>query len=172
MYCLYNLDDEAFKPFRLCIHDRDFTVGQRITENIIENIAKSRKVYMCCCNVTSSEESIWMMNFFFFCTLKVIIVLSRGYVESKWCQFELHLSQHRLLESERRDALVLILLEDVPKQQQNAGLRYLMSTRTYLAWRSDSEGQQLFWQRLRQVLMARPYSSPSKSEAASNASTW
>jgi hypothetical protein len=47
MYCLYNLDDEAFKPFRLCIHDRDFTVGQRITENIIENIAKSRKVYIC-----------------------------------------------------------------------------------------------------------------------------
>jgi hypothetical protein len=85
----------------------------------------------------------------------VIIVLSRGYVESKWCQFELHLSQHRLLESERRDALVLILLEDVPKQQQNAGLRYLMSTRTYLAWRSDQEGQKLFWLRLRQVLTAR-----------------
>ncbi|XP_046644826.1 toll-like receptor Tollo isoform X1 [Daphnia pulicaria] len=120
--------DCVVKPFRLCIHDRDFTVGQRITENIIENIAKSRKV---------------------------IIVLSRGYVESKWCQFELHLSQHRLLESERRDALVLILLEDVPKQQQNAGLRYLMSTRTYLAWRSDQEGQKLFWLRLRQVLTAR-----------------
>ncbi|XP_059351036.1 toll-like receptor 13 [Daphnia carinata] len=117
--------NEHFKPFRLCIHDRDFTVGQRITENIIENIAKSRKV---------------------------VIVLSRGYVESKWCQFELDLSHHRLLESERRNALVLVLLEEVPKQQQNAGLRYLMSTRTYLEWRSDPEGQKLFWQRLRQVL--------------------
>ena len=84
-----------------------------------------------------------------------MIVLSRTYVESKWCQFELHLSQHRLLESERRDALVLILLEDVPKEQQNAGLRYLLSTRTYLAWRNDIEGQQLFWQRLRQVLTVR-----------------
>lgn len=30
--------------FHLCLHDRDFTVGQQITENIIENIAKSRKV--------------------------------------------------------------------------------------------------------------------------------
>jgi hypothetical protein len=129
--------------------------------------------YICAVAMSPHQrnQSEWWISFFF-CTLKVIIVLSRGYVESKWCQFELHLSQHRLLESERRDALVLILLEDVPKQQQNAGLRYLMSTRTYLAWRSDSEGQQLFWQRLRQVLMARPYSSPSKSEAASNASTW
>lgn len=84
-----------------------------------------------------------------------MIVLSRSYVESKWCQFELHLSQHRLLESERRDALVLILLEDVPKEQQNAGLRYLLTTRTYLAWRNDIEGQQLFWHRLRQVLTVR-----------------
>lgn len=78
--------------------------------------------------------------------------MSRKYVESKWCQFELHLSHHRLLETERRDALVLVLLEDVPKQQQNAGIRYLMRTRTYLPWRNDIEGQKLFWKRLYQVL--------------------
>lgn len=30
--------------FRLCLHDRDFVVGQQITENIIEKVAKSRKV--------------------------------------------------------------------------------------------------------------------------------
>lgn len=101
---------------------------------------------------------------------KVVIVLSRGYVESKWCQFELDLSHHRLLESERRNALVLILLEDVPKQQQNAGLRYLMSTRTYLEWRSDPEGQKLFWQRLRQVLtVPHPTSEPILNV---HASTW
>ena len=89
-----------------------------------------------------------------------MIVLSRSFVESKWCRFELHLSQHRLLETQRRDALVLIVLEDVPKQKQNAGLRYLMSTRTYLAWKSDFEGQRLFWQRLYQVLKVRHNESP------------
>lgn len=30
--------------FHLCLHDRDFTAGQRITENIVDNISKSRKV--------------------------------------------------------------------------------------------------------------------------------
>ena len=82
----------------------------------------------------------------------MVIVLSRSYVESKWCQFELHLSQHRLLESERRDDLILIVLEDVPKQQLDVGLRYLMRTRTYLAWRSDIDGQRNFWKRLRHDL--------------------
>lgn len=83
----------------------------------------------------------------------MVIVLSRSYVESKWCQFELHLSQHRLLESERRDDLILIVLEDVPKQQLDVGLRYIMRTRTYLAWRSEPDGQRTFWKRLRQDLM-------------------
>lgn len=80
-------------------------------------------------------------------------MLSRSYVDSKWCQFELHLSQHRLLESERRGDLILVVLEDVPKQQLNVGLRYLMRTRTYLAWRGDADGQRTFWKRLRQDLM-------------------
>ena len=30
--------------FRLCLHDRDFMAGERITNNIIKNISKSRKV--------------------------------------------------------------------------------------------------------------------------------
>lgn len=116
--------------------------------------------------------SMWLTTHFIH---QVVIVLSRSYVESKWCQFELHLSQHRLLESERRDALVLILLEDVPKQQQNAGLRYLLTTRTYLAWRNDLEGQRLFWQRLRQVLTVRHHKDSSTSSHQSvtlRVSTW
>ena len=104
----------------------------------------------------------------------MVIVLSRSYVESKWCQFELHLSQHRLLDTDRRDALVLVVLEDVPKQQQNAGLRYLIRTRTYLAWRSDIEGQRLFWRRLYDVLSTAPSTSsptPSVSSVSSSNSS-
>lgn len=53
---IFSFLDCAVKPFRLCIHDRDFTVGQRITENIIENIAKSRKV--CLATNTASLRRI------------------------------------------------------------------------------------------------------------------
>lgn len=85
--------------------------------------------------------------------LQVIIVLSRAYVESKWCMYELDLAEHRLLE-ENRNSLVLILLEDIPKSMQSNSLRFIMKTRTYLAWRTDIEGQRLFWCRLYQVLIS------------------
>ena len=38
-------DDHSSRPtFRLCVHDRDFTPGRMITENIVSNIFKSRHV--------------------------------------------------------------------------------------------------------------------------------
>ena len=86
-------------------------------------------------------------------------MLSRAYVESNWCQYELNLSQDRLLEEERDD-LVIILLKDVPKKLQNSRVRYLIRKRTYLAWACDIEGQSIFFQRLRKVLLtdhSKPY---------------
>lgn len=60
--------DCAVKPFRLCIHDRDFTVGQRITENIIENIAKSRKVCL-----ATNTASLRRIKFVMVCCLCVFV---------------------------------------------------------------------------------------------------
>lgn len=81
----------------------------------------------------------------------MVIVLSQAYVKSNWCQYELNLSQDRLAEEKRND-LVIILLEDEAKRSPSRRLRNLIRTRTYLAWTCDIEGQQLFWQRLRRVL--------------------
>lgn len=39
--CAVDVDSVVF---RLCLHDRDFMAGERITDNIIANISKSRKV--------------------------------------------------------------------------------------------------------------------------------
>lgn len=82
----------------------------------------------------------------------MVIVLSRAFLESSWCQYELNLSKERLMEQERND-LVIILLEDIPKKLQNGRIRHLIRTRTYLAWVCDIEGQKLFWQRLHKVLL-------------------
>lgn len=110
--------------YRVCVHERDFTVGQEITENIITAVERSRKVVM---------------------------VLSPAFVDSSWCMFELQLASHKILD-ERRDKLILVLLEALPTQRQPKKLRFLLRSRTYLAWNDDPDGQRLFWVRLQRAV--------------------
>lgn len=110
--------------YRVCVHERDFTVGQEITENIITSIDRSRKVVM---------------------------VLSPAFVDSSWCMFELQLASHKILD-ERRNKLILVLLEALPSHRQPKKLRFLLRSRTYLAWHADPEGQRLFWVRLHRAV--------------------
>lgn len=110
--------------YRVCVHERDFTVGQEITENIINSIDRSRKV---------------------------LVVLSPAFVDSSWCMFELQLASHKILD-ERRNKLILVLLEALPSHLQPKKLRFLLRSRTYLAWHADPEGQRLFWVRLQRAV--------------------
>lgn len=52
----------------VCLHERDFQVGLSILENIISCMDRSRTLLM---------------------------VLSEKFLQSRWCQFEMHLAQHR-----------------------------------------------------------------------------
>ncbi|XP_076057908.1 uncharacterized protein LOC143035159 [Oratosquilla oratoria] len=124
--------------YRVCVHERDFTAGQVITENIIEAIEKSRKV---------------------------ILVISRAFVASPWCMFELQIAAHKILD-ERRNKAVLVLLESVPHDELPKHLRVLMKMRTYIAWVPNDQGQRLFWARL-----LRAVSKPSDSEDVMTSST-
>ena len=117
---------------KVCLHERDFEVGTPITENIIECVDRSRKI---------------------------IVVVSKKYLESQWCLFEMNLAYHRLVEA-RRKSFVVILLEEIPLGSRTKVLNYLMRSRTYLEWpRSDSQQspsteqeQKLFWKRLKRSL--------------------
>ncbi|XP_076345606.1 toll-like receptor 2 isoform X2 [Tachypleus tridentatus] len=113
------LENEETK-LRLCIHDRDFDVGRPITENVLQAIVKSRKT---------------------------ILVLSKSFVNSKWCMFELHMAQHRLFEDDR-DALVLIRFDDLNDKLLTKNLKYLIKTRTYIPWPETQDENNLFWLRL------------------------
>ncbi|XP_022249763.1 toll-like receptor 13 [Limulus polyphemus] len=105
---------------RLCIHERDFDVGRPITENVLQAIVKSRKT---------------------------ILILSKSFVNSKWCMFELHMAQHRLFEDDR-DALVLIRFDDLNDKLLTKNIKYLIKTRTYIPWPQTQDEQKLFWLRL------------------------
>nr|KAG5698478.1 hypothetical protein BaRGS_022008 [Batillaria attramentaria] len=65
---------------RLCIHQRDFTLGAPIVENIEESVKDSKKVMM---------------------------IFSKNFVHSQWCQFELQLCLSHVL---RHDDSLLVRL--------------------------------------------------------------
>lgn len=114
---------ESKSKVNVCLHERDFQVGISILENIISSMDRSRCI---------------------------LLVISQSFLRSQWCQFELHLAQHRLLET-RREELILLFLEEIPKMKRPKTLQYLMRTKTYILWpkrNDDVEGQKLFWKRL------------------------
>ncbi|XP_065087548.1 toll-like receptor 6 [Ochlerotatus camptorhynchus] len=97
---------EKTEDIAVCLHERDFQVGVSILENIIHCMDQSKTL---------------------------LLVMSESFLLSHWCQFEMHLAQHRLLET-RREQLILVLLEDIPKIKRSKTLQYLMKTKTYIIW--------------------------------------
>jgi Leucine-rich repeat (LRR) protein len=119
---------ESKSKVKVCLHERDFQVGISILENIISSIDRSRCI---------------------------LLVISQPFLRSQWCQFELHLAQHRLLET-RREELILLFLEEIPRMKRPKTLQYLMKTKTYIQWpkkEDDIEGQKLFWKRLHRAIL-------------------
>ncbi|GCB83455.1 hypothetical protein scyTo_0024383 [Scyliorhinus torazame] len=114
-------------PYRVCFHERDFTPGKWIIDNIIENIESSRKV---------------------------IFVLSRGFVDSEWCNYELYFAHTRAIVRSFQD-VVLVLREAIDPgslPSKFCKLRKMLDTQTYLEWPSEPSRQPFFWAQLRGVL--------------------
>ncbi|KAM3955582.1 toll-like receptor 2 type-1 [Aphomia sociella] len=109
----------------VCLHERDFQVGLSILENIVSCMDRSRTI---------------------------MLVISQKFLRSQWCQFEMHLAQHRLLETRRED-LILILLEEIPRGVRPTTLHYLMLTKTYIVWPKSTNEQSVFWKRLKKSLV-------------------
>lgn len=51
-----------------------------------------------------------------------------------------------------RDRLILVLLETIPRGKRPKTLRYLMATKTYIQWPTNTEEQGIFWKRLKKAL--------------------
>ncbi|XP_028985078.1 toll-like receptor 18 [Betta splendens] len=114
-------------PYRLCIHERDFMPGKWIIDNIIENIESSRKV---------------------------IFVLSRNFVNSEWCNYELYFAQQRAMGKTFSD-VILVVKEPIDPSSlpsKYCRLKKMLSTKTYLEWPQQLSQQAFFWAQLRSVL--------------------
>ncbi|GAB0188762.1 toll-like receptor 2 type-1 [Grus japonensis] len=119
--------EQACPPFRLCLHKRDFVPGKWIVDNIIDSIEKSHKT---------------------------LFVLSKHFVQSEWCKYELDFSHFRLFD-ENNDAAILVLLEPIQSKtipKRFCKLRKIMNTKTYLEWPPGEEQQEMFWENLKGAL--------------------
>ena len=110
---------ENREGYRLCIHKRDFDIGNLIVDNIDKNLYLSRKV---------------------------IVVLSNNFSKSEWCEFELALAQRRYLK-EGIDVMIVVLLEKLQNKNVTSVIKSLVTTVTYAEWSEEDNStcQQVFW---------------------------
>ena len=77
-------------------------------------------------------------------------------MKSKWCMFETHLAQSRMIHQNNtqpsdKNSLILILKDkNLVIGDLDKNLRYILKTWTYIEWSSKEENDKLFWKRLRE----------------------
>jgi hypothetical protein len=104
---------------RLCIHERDFIPGNNIVDNIAECVGSSKKMLM---------------------------VFSKHFVRSQWCQFELNYCLSHVLEHD--DALILVCVDEVVFCEMTTAMMAVMKTTTYIQWAELDDAVESFWGRL------------------------
>jgi Leucine-rich repeat (LRR) protein len=109
---------------KLCIHDRDWPLGLDIYDNIVESISNSRKT---------------------------ILLVSNAFATSEWCHFEMTMAQSRLFE-EDRNALIMVVLEDIQPTNITPRLAMQMKRQTFVVWTDNEMGKKLFWKKLHKAV--------------------
>ena len=111
--------------FRLCIHDRDFIPGEAIEENILKAIESSRKT---------------------------IVVLSKNFLKSAWCEFELQIARKECVEK-GRNLIIAVMLEPLSvDDKMSRSVERLIRKNTYIEWPGDPLERNHFWEKLRSAL--------------------
>lgn len=131
-FVIYSDDDEAFvienilpelekkAKCRLCIKSRDFDIGGLIIDNISRKFEVSRNI---------------------------ILVLSKAFLDSEWCGYQLALAQTKAV-CEGPGVLAVVLLEEMEPAMLSASIRALLQTGQICKWSDDEPGLRRFWGQL------------------------
>ncbi|XP_076453390.1 toll-like receptor 4 [Babylonia areolata] len=110
---------EGRQGLRACFHKRDFLPGKNILDNIVDSVKSSKKF---------------------------VLVFSKHFALSRWCQFELDLCLGHVLDND--DALVVILLDDASSRDLTSTMKAVLGTMTYIQWQECPDVRASFWRRL------------------------
>nr|XP_054767184.1 toll-like receptor Tollo [Lytechinus pictus] len=109
-YLVPLLENEEEASYSICLHHRHFIPGDTIANNIVSAVAQSRRV---------------------------ILVLSKNFLESDWCMYEFRMAHLQALQ-DRRNTLLIITLGDICEDSLDPDLKAHLRTTTYLE-SSDSK---------------------------------
>ena len=100
------LEMEGPQDIKLCVHYKHFIIGANIEENIINAIEMSRKT---------------------------ILILSKSFLQSEWCEFEYNMARVRTMEKGRY-IIIPIIMEALPAEDMTKSLRALLGENTHIKW--------------------------------------
>ena len=111
--------------YRCCVHARNFLAGVWIAENIIGAIRRSRKT---------------------------IVVLTRSFLASKWCQYEFHMARMEEMYSRKDQAVLFVLMyEDIDTDTLSLEMLDCIKSETYAKYPADQNEVPYFWEGVRQA---------------------
>ncbi|XP_034666295.1 protein toll [Drosophila subobscura] len=94
-------------PFRICLHDRDWLVGDCIPEQIVRTVDDSKRV---------------------------IIVLSQHFIDSVWARMEFRIAYQATLQDKRKRIIIILYRELDNMNGIDSELRAYLKLNTYLKW--------------------------------------
>ncbi|KAI4458543.1 toll-like receptor [Holotrichia oblita] len=98
---------ERKEKYHLCLHERDWIVGELISKQIIDSVHNSRRT---------------------------VIVLSKNFLDSEWANMEFKTAYSQSL-VDKKNRLIIILYEDIDLNGiTNQELKMYLNTQTYLKW--------------------------------------
>nr|XP_019920817.2 toll-like receptor 4 [Crassostrea gigas] len=118
------LEENSEIHFKVCIHYRDFTPGKSISKNIVSSVHSSRKT---------------------------IVFMSRAYLRSQWCKYELQMAITKERHMDRR-LIIMVVLEDIPHNQLSLEVLQYYKKNSYIVKPKNEQELNLFWKTFKGVI--------------------
>lgn len=121
------LEDDG--ELAMCVHERDFTPGRYIADNILSAIK---------------------------CSRSTIILLSKNFLQSKWCMYEFNMARMEGIYSRSGENIVLVIMyEEVNMANLSPEMVKCLDSESFLKYPSEESEIPYFWQTLKQALVKR-----------------
>ncbi|XP_069119729.1 toll-like receptor 4 [Argopecten irradians] len=115
---------ELQHSLHLCLHERNFEVGESISQNIVNCLQKSKKI---------------------------LFIISQDYINARWCDFELEMANMERVQRGGTNSIIVAIKGEIPVEDMPRPIRTIWQHVTCIIYPSDTtdrDALELFWCRL------------------------